>query len=59
MGGWDAVETEDESPDRLAAVQRMAGEYLKRQVYEGDGAWVEACKALEGLSGLGEVRAKR
>ncbi|KFZ15557.1 hypothetical protein V501_02657 [Pseudogymnoascus sp. VKM F-4519 (FW-2642)] len=44
--GWDAGETLDESPERLATVQRMTWAYLKSQFYEGDTAWAEACHAL-------------
>ncbi|KAK9728938.1 hypothetical protein K7432_000690 [Basidiobolus ranarum] len=58
ISGWDAGETLDESPERLAAVQRMTLAYLKSQLYDGDRAWTEACQALEGLKGLGKVERK-
>ncbi|KAK3839401.1 MAG: Alpha/Beta hydrolase protein [Linnemannia elongata] len=58
ISGWDAGETLDESPERLAAVQRMTWAYLKSQLYEGDDAWGEACKALMGLEELGKVESK-
>ena len=59
ISGWDASETLDESPERLAVVQRMTWAYLRSQLYEGDGAWAEACKALEGLEGQGKVERKK
>ncbi|MCJ1381027.1 hypothetical protein MMC17_004136 [Xylographa soralifera] len=59
ISGWDAGETLDESPERLAVVQRMTWAYLRSRLYEVDGAWVEACKALEGLEGLGKVESKK
>ena len=59
ISGWDAGETLDESPERLALVQRMTWAYLRSQLYEGDGAWAEACKALEGLEGHGKVESKK
>ncbi|KPM42333.1 hypothetical protein AK830_g4228 [Neonectria ditissima] len=58
VSGWDAGETLDESPERLATVQRMTWAYLKSQLYDGDKSWDEACKALEGLEGLGKVETK-
>ena len=58
ISGWDAGETLDESPERLAVVQRMTWSYLMSQFYDGDGAWVEACKVLKGLEGQGQVESK-
>jgi pimeloyl-ACP methyl ester carboxylesterase len=61
LGGvstWDAAETRDESPERLAIIQRMTLAYLRSQLYKGDGAWAEACKAFEKLAAQGEVRSK-
>ena len=62
ISGWDAGETLDESPERLAVVQRMTLAYLRSQLFEeeedGDGAWGRACRAFEGLEGLGRVEGK-
>ncbi|CAM1505282.1 Fc.00g109190.m01.CDS01 [Cosmosporella sp. VM-42] len=58
VSGWDAGETLDESPERLAAVQRVTWAYLRSQLYKGDQAWNEACQALEGLEELGKVESK-
>jgi hypothetical protein len=44
--GYDAKETQDEDPDRLAVVQRLSAAYLRSALDEGDPAWAEACSAL-------------
>jgi pimeloyl-ACP methyl ester carboxylesterase len=59
VSGWDAAGTLDESPERLAIVQRMTYAYLRSQLFEGDSAWVEATKAFEKLEGQGKVESKR
>lgn len=58
ISGWDAGETVDESPERVGLVQRMTWAYLRSALYEGDGAWGEACRAFERL-GQGTVEGKR
>lgn len=58
VSGWDAGETLDESPERLAAVQRMTWAYLKSQLLDGDESWGESCRALGGLGELGIVEEK-
>lgn len=47
IAGYDAKETDDENPDRLAVVQRMTWAYLHSALYAEDFAWSNACKALE------------
>jgi predicted dienelactone hydrolase len=47
VAGYDAKETDDEDPDRLAIVQRMTWAYLRSALYEGDASWPDACKALK------------
>lgn len=59
VAGYDAKETDDEDPDRLAVVQRMTWAYLRSALYPGDTTWLNACKALEAeASGLGHVNCK-
>ncbi|KAJ5595102.1 uncharacterized protein N7459_001310 [Penicillium hispanicum] len=58
VSGYDASETDDESPERLAMVQRLSWAYLRSTLYPEDPAWSEACKAMEGLPGLGKVENK-
>ena len=47
IAGYDARETGDEDPDRLATVQRMTAAYLRSALYDGDTAWAEASQALQ------------
>ncbi|KAF8195836.1 Alpha/Beta hydrolase protein [Mycena galopus ATCC 62051] len=58
VGGWDPAGAQDESPERLGAVQRMTWAYLTSQLYEGDTAWTEACRVFGGLE-LGSVHSKK
>ena len=58
ISGWDAAETQDESPERLAAVLRMTVAYLKSQLIERDDSWKRACQVLQGLEHLGKVESK-
>jgi predicted dienelactone hydrolase len=46
ISGYDVAETTDESPERVAVVQRLTWAYLRAQFYPGDAAWQEACDAL-------------
>ncbi|KAF3063818.1 hypothetical protein GL218_02646 [Daldinia childiae] len=57
VSGWDAAETQDESPQRLGAVQRMTLAYL-RSALHGDNSWDEARDALKQLSELGTIESK-
>ena len=60
ISGWDAAETkaEHESPERVAAVQRLTVAYLRSTLYKGDGAWAEVVDAMKGLPELGTVEHK-
>ncbi len=59
IAGYDAKETDDEDPDRLAAVQRLTWAYLRSALYTSDLAWPNACKALqEHGSALGRIDCK-
>jgi hypothetical protein len=51
FAGYDAKETDDEDPDRLAVTQRMTWAYLRSALYADDPAWPGACKALEEHAG--------
>jgi pimeloyl-ACP methyl ester carboxylesterase len=59
ISGWDTAETQDESPERLALVQRATWAYLKSQLYEGNQAWEQACKAIEKLEVQAKVESKK
>ncbi|KAF7719664.1 Uncharacterized protein PECH_004163 [Penicillium ucsense] len=56
VSGYDVAEaTDDESPERLAMVQRMTWAYLRTALYPDDQAWSEARAALKALPHLGAV----
>lgn len=46
IAGYDAKETDDEDPDRLAITQRMTLAYLKSALDPADTSWANAAKAL-------------
>lgn len=59
VAGYDAKETDDEDPDRLALTQRMTWAWLRSALYPGDSAWDSACKALKDhAASLGRVESK-
>ena len=59
VAGYEASETTDEDPDRLAAVQRLSWAYLRTALYPDDPAWSAARKALEtSANQLGHVACK-
>jgi hypothetical protein len=45
--GYEAAETTDENPERVATVQRMTLAYLRSALYPGDPSWPEAKAALQ------------
>ncbi len=58
ISGFDAAETTDESPERVAAVQRLTWAYLRSALYPEDSAWSKACAALVELKEVGWVECK-
>ncbi|KAB5585201.1 Alpha/Beta hydrolase protein [Coniochaeta sp. 2T2.1] len=58
ISGWEADETDDESPQRLEAVLRMTVAYLRSQLFDGNYAWDRACDALREFGQLGKVENK-
>lgn len=59
VSGYDAKETSDEDPDRLAVVQRMTWAYLRSAFDEDDHSWSNACGALKNhASAHGQVDLK-
>lgn len=60
LGGvstWDAGETDDESPERLALTQRVTWAYLRKELCDDGASWDQATEALKGLD-LGSVETK-
>lgn len=59
VSGYDVAETTDESPERVAAVQRLTWAYLRTALYPGDVAWQAAGEALASAPDpLGRVESK-
>ncbi|MER6788302.1 chlorophyllase [Streptomyces sp. NPDC000658] len=59
VSGYDVAETTDDSPERVAAVQRLTWAYLRTQLYPGDPAWQTARDALTaGPHAVGRVETK-
>ena len=46
ISGYRVAETTDESPERVAVVQRLTWAYLRSALYPGDSAWTTACAGL-------------
>ena len=47
VSGYDAAETSDENPERVAALRALVWAYLRSQLFEGDASWTDAVAALE------------
>lgn len=59
ISGYDADETTDENPERVAAVARLSAAYLRTQFHPGDPAWQTARDALTtGPGAIGRVESK-
>lgn len=59
VSGYDAAETTDKNPARVATLRAMAWAYLRSTLYPGDPAWDDAVAALKGSADpLGTVESK-
>ena len=59
ISGYDAAETTDESPERVAAVQRLTWAYLRTVLYSEDPSWSTARAALQEMDNpLGRIESK-
>lgn len=59
ISGYDAAETSDENPERVAAVARLAAAYLHTRLHPGAPAWRIACEELTtGPDRVGHVTSK-
>jgi pimeloyl-ACP methyl ester carboxylesterase len=57
--GYGVAETTDESPERVALIQRLTSAYLRSALDPEDGAWLAACSELEGgPQPLGKIQSK-
>jgi len=48
ISGYDAAETTDDSPERVALVQKLTLAYLRTALYPEDSSWADAQRALRG-----------
>lgn len=58
ISGYDAAETSDEDPERVATVARLTWAYLRSELYSEDPAWSLARAALDEITDLGRVDCK-
>ncbi len=59
ISGYDAAETTDESPERVAIVQQLTTAYLYSVLYPGDLSWKEASrKFMETGNAMGKIESK-
>lgn len=59
ISGYDAAETTDENPERVAALRALVWAYLRTALYSDESAWAEATAALENMPNpLGKVESK-
>lgn len=59
VGTYDAAETTDEDPERVATLRALVWAYLRTALYPGDSAWTDATTALHSMPDpLGRVESK-
>ena len=59
VGAYDAAETSDENPERVAVLRALAWAYLRTTLYPDDPAWADATAALSSMPNpLGKVESK-
>lgn len=58
ISGYDAAETKNESPERVAAIQRLTAAYLRDALYDVDSVWNSATQALHAIESLGQIVSK-
>lgn len=59
ISGYDAKETTDENPERVAALRALVWAYLRTALHPGDRAWADATAALAAMATpVGSVESK-
>ncbi|GGP34088.1 alpha/beta hydrolase family protein [Saccharothrix coeruleofusca] len=59
ISSYDAKETTDENPERVAALRALVWAYLRSALYPGDRAWADATAALAAMATpVGAVESK-
>jgi dienelactone hydrolase len=59
ISGYDAAETSDENPERVATLRSLIWAYLRSQLYPADSAWPDAVAALDGDDPIAKVESKK
>jgi len=55
ISGYDTNETKNESPERVATIQRLTAAYLRDALYCGDSVWKSATDALHAAGSIGQI----
>ena len=58
ISGYDTNETKNESPERVAAIQRLTAAYLRDVLYDGDSVWKSATDELHNIGSIGQIESK-
>jgi dienelactone hydrolase len=58
ISGYDTNETKNESPEIVAAIQRLTAAYLMDVLYDGDAMWESAIEALHTTGSIGQIDSK-
>jgi predicted dienelactone hydrolase len=59
ISGYNAAETTDENPERVALLRQLTLAYLRTALYLEDSSWPAACKAMdESANPLGRIESK-
>jgi pimeloyl-ACP methyl ester carboxylesterase len=59
ISGYDAAETSDENPERVATLRALVWAYLRSQLYPGDDSWANAVASLDsGKNPIAKVESK-
>lgn len=58
LSGYDSNETKNESPERVAAIQRLTAAYLRDVLYDGDSLWKSATDKLHAIGSIGQIDSK-
>jgi hypothetical protein len=59
ISGYDALETSDEDPERVAFVCESILSYIRSRFNPNDSSWEQAKKTLNGVQGaLGSIESK-
>jgi dienelactone hydrolase len=59
ISGYDAEETTDENPERVATLRALVWAYLRSHLYADDTAWADAVVALEDDDPIAKVESKK